>query len=108
MHAVEKVLFNPTREFELASCGDSTVRFWDTRTRAAINKVDVGGDPFTLSWSVDGSALLVGLKVSLSLEKRRLCLTSKERCAGTNFDYIDPNDHVATSSTSTNQPNLLF
>jgi THO complex subunit 3 len=61
---VEKVLFNPVREFELASCAsDGTVRFWDTRTKACVSKLDVGGEPFTLSWSVDGSVLLAGTKV---------------------------------------------
>ena len=62
-YAVEKVAFNPVREFELASCaGDGTVRFWDTRSKAMISKLDVGGDPFTLAWSTDGSALVAGTK----------------------------------------------
>jgi THO complex subunit 3 len=61
---VEKVLFNPVREFELASCsGDGTVRFWDTKNRTCSTKLDVGGDAFTLAWSVDGTVLIVGLKV---------------------------------------------
>jgi THO complex subunit 3 len=61
---VEKVLFNPVREFELASCsGDGTVRFWDTKNRTCSTKLDVGGDAFTLAWSVDGTILIVGLKV---------------------------------------------
>ena len=63
-HTVEKVSFNPVREFELASCsGDGTVRLWDTRTKTAIAKLDVGGEPFTLAWSTDGSTLLAGTKV---------------------------------------------
>jgi THO complex subunit 3 len=62
-HTVEKVAFCPVREFELASCsGDGTVRFWDTRTKSAISKLDVGGEPFTLAWSTDGTALLTGTK----------------------------------------------
>ncbi|RMZ84284.1 hypothetical protein DV738_g733, partial [Chaetothyriales sp. CBS 135597] len=62
-YPVEKVAFNPVREFELASCAaDGTVRFWDTRSKAVIAKLDVGGDPFTLAWSADGSALVAGTK----------------------------------------------
>ncbi|RMZ86711.1 hypothetical protein DV736_g6062, partial [Chaetothyriales sp. CBS 134916] len=62
-YAVEKVAFNPVREFELASCAaDGTVRFWDTRTKAVISKLDVGGEPFTLAWSADGSVLVAGTK----------------------------------------------
>ena len=62
--AVEKILFNPVREFELASCAaDNTVRFWDTRSRTCVSKLDVAGEPFTLAWSVDGSVLMVGTKV---------------------------------------------
>lgn len=64
-HAVEKVLFNPVREVELASCSaDGTVRFWDTRAKTPITKLDVGGEPFTMTWSTDGSVLMVGTKVS--------------------------------------------
>lgn len=65
---MEKVLFNPVREFELASCsGDGTVRFWDTKNRTCSTKLDVGGDAFTLAWSVDGTVLIVGLKVMYCL-----------------------------------------
>ena len=65
-HTVDKVSFNPVREFELASCSaDGTIRFWDTRTKNAVAKLDVGGDrdPFTLAWSTDGSTLVAGTKV---------------------------------------------
>ena len=74
-HGVEKVLFNPVREFELASCsGDGTVRFWDTKNRICTTKLDVGGDAFTLAWSVDGTVLVVGLKVSIvTLIASQLC-----------------------------------
>ena len=66
---MEKVAFNPVREFELASCsGDGTVRFWDTRTKNAITKLDVGGEPFTLAWSADGSIILAGTKVSQDID----------------------------------------
>lgn len=65
---VSKVLFNPVREFELASCSaDGTVRFWDTRSKNVVSKLDVGGDLFTLAWSVDGSALVAGSKVGIVL-----------------------------------------
>jgi THO complex subunit 3 len=68
--AVEKVRFNPIREFELASCsGDGSVRFWDTRTKTCISKLDVGGDPFTLTWSTDGSVLLAGTKVRVDIQR---------------------------------------
>jgi len=59
---VDKVSFNPVREFELASCSSDGVRFWDTRSRACISKLQVDGDPFTLTWSADGSVLLAGTK----------------------------------------------
>lgn len=61
---VEKVAFNPVRDAELASCStDGTVRFWDVRAKSCIGRLDVGGETFTLSWSADGSVVLVGRKV---------------------------------------------
>jgi THO complex subunit 3 len=63
--AVEKVLFNPVRDAELASCStDGTVRFWDVRSKTCVSRLDVGGEAFTLSWSADGSTMVVGRKVS--------------------------------------------
>ncbi|KAL2001638.1 hypothetical protein VTN02DRAFT_1496 [Thermoascus thermophilus] len=60
---IEKVVFNPVRDSELASCSsDGTVRFWDVRSKTCISKLDVGGEAFTLSWSADGSVVLVGRK----------------------------------------------
>ncbi|BCR82864.1 WD repeat-containing protein [Aspergillus chevalieri] len=60
---VEKVLFHPVRESELASCStDGTVRFWDVRSKTCVSRLDVGGEAFTLSWSADGSVLMVGRK----------------------------------------------
>lgn len=61
---IEKVAFNPAKENELATCSnDGTVKFWDVRTKTRITSVDVGGDPFTLSWTADGKTLLVGKTV---------------------------------------------
>ncbi|PYH84445.1 WD40 repeat-like protein [Aspergillus uvarum CBS 121591] len=60
---VEKVVFNPTRDSELASCStDGTVRFWDVRSKTCVSRLDVGTEAFTLSWSADGSTLIVGRK----------------------------------------------
>jgi len=62
---VTKVVFNPMREFELASCSkDGTVRFWDTRSKNCTTKLEPGGDLFSLAWSVDGTAMVSGSKVS--------------------------------------------
>ncbi|KAK5091541.1 hypothetical protein LTR05_001726 [Lithohypha guttulata] len=63
---VTKVVFNPIKEFELASCSkDGTVRFWDTRSKACTSKLEVGGDLFSMTWSVDGSAMVVGSKAEV-------------------------------------------
>ncbi|KAJ5679426.1 hypothetical protein N7462_007670 [Penicillium macrosclerotiorum] len=60
---IEKVLFNPVRDAELASCStDGTVRFWDVRSKTCVSRLDVGGEAFTLSWSADGSTMVVGRK----------------------------------------------
>ncbi|KAJ5570164.1 uncharacterized protein N7459_009594 [Penicillium hispanicum] len=60
---IEKVLFNPVRDAELASCStDGTVRFWDVRSKTCVSRLDVGGEAFTLSWSSDGSTLIAGRK----------------------------------------------
>jgi len=62
---IEKVLFNPVRDAELASCSsDGTVRFWDVRSKTCVSRLDVGGEAFTMSWSADGSTMIVGKKVS--------------------------------------------
>lgn len=61
---IEKVLFNPVRDAELASCSsDGTVRFWDVRSKTCVSRLDVGGEAFTLSWSADGKVVIVGRKV---------------------------------------------
>ncbi|OQE43242.1 hypothetical protein PENCOP_c003G04506 [Penicillium coprophilum] len=60
---IEKALFNPVRDAELASCSaDGTVRFWDVRSKTCVSRLDVGGEAFTLSWSADGSTMIVGKK----------------------------------------------
>ena len=62
---IERVLFNPVKEAEVASCSaDGTVKFWDARSKQCTNTLTVGGEPFTLAWSDDGSVLLCGRKVS--------------------------------------------
>jgi THO complex subunit 3 len=75
---VDKVLFNPLREFELASCSSDGVRFWDTRSRSCVAKVQVDGDPFTLAWSTDGSVLLAGTKVTI----RNIVKGTQLMCSG--------------------------
>ncbi|CBF75689.1 hypothetical protein AN3651.2 [Aspergillus nidulans FGSC A4] len=60
---VEKVLFNPARDSELASCSsDGTVRIWDVRSKTCVSRLEVGSDAFTLSWSADGKVLIAGRK----------------------------------------------
>lgn len=67
--AIEKVLFNPVRDAELASCSaDGTVRFWDVRSKTCVSRLDVGGEAFTMSWSADGSTIVVGKKASGTLK----------------------------------------
>lgn len=62
---IEKVVFNPVRDSELASCStDGTVRVWDVRSKTCVSRLDVGGEAFTLSWSADGRVMIVGRKVS--------------------------------------------
>ncbi|KAJ5606172.1 hypothetical protein N7510_008953 [Penicillium lagena] len=60
---VEKVVFNPVRDAELASCStDGTVRIWDVRSKTCVSRLDIGGEPFTLSWSPDGTTIIAGRK----------------------------------------------
>lgn len=63
--SIEKVAFNPVKEGELCSVSsDGVVKFWDVRTKTAINEIKGLGDAFTLAWSPDGESLVVGNKVS--------------------------------------------
>ena len=56
------MLYNPVKEFELASCSkDGTVRFWDAKSRICTTKLDMDGEAISLSWSVDGTVLIVGV-----------------------------------------------
>lgn len=74
---IEKVLFNPVRDAELASCStDGTVRFWDVRSKTCVSRLDVGGEAFTLSWSADGSRMVVGRKVIQHLSTRIQLVTA--------------------------------
>jgi THO complex subunit 3 len=80
--AIEKVLFNPVRDAELASCStDGTVRFWDVRSKTCVSRLDVGGEAFTLSWSADGSTMVVGKKVSDQAAKQPVSGTQQSRGA---------------------------
>lgn len=75
---VTKVIFNPVIEYELASCSrDGTVRFWDMRDRSkpSGHKLDIGGDLFSIAWSSDGSAMIVGSKVCPSPKMTTLTST---------------------------------
>lgn len=61
---IEQVLFNPVRDAELASCStDGTVRIWDVRAKNCVTRLELGGEPFTLSWSADGKTIIAGRKV---------------------------------------------
>lgn len=60
---ITKVLFNPVKESELVSCSrDRSVRFWDTRSKTCTTKLnlEVEGPLISMSWSVDGTAMVVG------------------------------------------------
>jgi hypothetical protein len=62
--AVERVVFRPNHESELASCGsDGTVRVWDVRRKEQVGEVKVGNEALFLTWRPDGQEILVGTKV---------------------------------------------
>ena len=64
---LERVAFHPINENELASCStDGTVKFWDIRSKASVGEVKVGEQPFTLTWTPDGSEIVAGRKVCFS------------------------------------------
>ncbi|MCJ1411190.1 hypothetical protein MMC19_005278 [Ptychographa xylographoides] len=61
--AIERVAWNPTKEAELASVSsDGTCKFWDVRSKGCVETVPLGGEGFSISWSADGSQVLVGRK----------------------------------------------
>lgn len=85
--AVERVVFRPTHESELASCGtDGTVRVWDVRRKDQVGEVKIGNEVLFLAWTPDGKELLAGTKV-------RWC--SKELVC---------RSHVNNQSTHSGQP----
>jgi THO complex subunit 3 len=77
--AIERVAWNPMKEAELASVsGDGTCKFWDVRSKGCVETVQLGGEGLTISWAADGSAVLVGRKVSWSfgsVGSREACCT---------------------------------
>ncbi|KAF2667419.1 WD40 repeat-like protein [Microthyrium microscopicum] len=61
--SVERVVFNPLREAELASCSlDGTVRIWDVRSKANVAKFEMGKEFFSLCWTPNGEELVAGTK----------------------------------------------
>ncbi|BDD58465.1 hypothetical protein MPDQ_003418 [Monascus purpureus] len=109
---VEKVLFNPVRDAELASCStDGTVRFWDVRANTCVSRLDVGGEAFTLSWSADGNVVIVGrqddtlIPISVSSPSSPTTLSSGNAKAGTsvNSTYTTLQSHpqpIQTNATA--------
>ena len=72
--ALERVAFHPINENELASCStDGMVRFWDIRSKASVGEVKVGEQPFTLTWTPDGTNIVAGRKVGFSLLRWNAC-----------------------------------
>jgi THO complex subunit 3 len=67
--AVERVAWNPMREAELASVSvDGSVRIWDVRSGKNIADIKtLGKEGFSLAWRPDGSEMVVGTKVYLSM-----------------------------------------
>lgn len=61
--SIEKVVFNPVKDAELASVSsDGVVKLWDVRTKACVNEVKGLGNANSLAWAPDGSSLLAGNK----------------------------------------------
>ncbi|MCJ1479470.1 hypothetical protein MMC13_008156 [Lambiella insularis] len=61
--AIERVAWNPVKEAELASVSsDGTCKFWNVRSKTCVQTVQLGGEGLTISWSADGTAVLVGRK----------------------------------------------
>jgi THO complex subunit 3 len=73
--SVERVLFHPFNENELASCtSDGSVRLWDVRTKGSVGELKLGGGPFTLAWAPNGNEIVVGTKVGYERSRiARIC-----------------------------------
>ncbi|KAF2463233.1 WD40 repeat-like protein [Lindgomyces ingoldianus] len=73
--AVERVAFHPLNEHELASCSsDGLLKFWDVRSKASVGEVKVGGEPFMLAWTPDGSEIVAGRKDNILVPVDRAAL----------------------------------
>ncbi|MCJ1359252.1 MAG: hypothetical protein MMC33_009253 [Icmadophila ericetorum] len=60
---IERVAWNPVKEAELASVSsDGTCKFWDVRSKGCVETVQLGGEGLTITWSADGSVVMVGRK----------------------------------------------
>ncbi|KAA8644617.1 hypothetical protein EYZ11_007985 [Aspergillus tanneri] len=108
---IEKVLFNPVRDSELASCStDGTVRIWDVRSKTCVSQLDVGGEAFTLSWSADGSVMMVGRKddtlipisvESLSTPTILSDTTKPPESSSTIYKTLDPHPQSVQTNATT-------
>ena len=62
--AIERVLWNPVKESELASVSaDGTAKFWDVRSKQCVHTVQMGDQGWSISWSEDGSMVLLARRV---------------------------------------------
>ncbi|GAA83648.1 WD repeat-containing protein [Aspergillus luchuensis IFO 4308] len=104
---IEKVVFNPVRDSELASCStDGTVRVWDVRSKTCVSRLDVGGEAFTLSWSADGRVMIVGRKVSEHPRAQRRCAQHQELHNSQNVQYLQDDTLIPISVESPSTPTI--
>lgn len=100
---VTKTVFNPTQEFELVSCSkDGTVRFWDTRGKNCVARLDVGGDLFSLAWSVDGGAIVVGSKSEVLT-----CIDVRGGSGGDSKEDVMMEDTLRSTTATTTSPVIM-